>query len=239
MSSLRGRLVFTLCRGTGKAYKGFDMLVKYWMSDKTVTVEEDLSMMKASNLMQQHGIQHLPVTRKGRLVGILSDRDLKEAHPSKVSTLDIHELYYLLDQMKVGEIMTRNPHTTTAEHTIDEAAALMLKHDISALPVIDMEGNLEGIITKGDIFQAMVAISGIYQASVQFGFEVEDRPGTIKEITDVIRAHGGRIVSIITNYEPAPEGSRHVYVRFKDMRDKTALFSELNAKLKVLYQTLD
>lgn len=215
------------------------MLVKYWMSGKPITAEEELSMMKASNLMKQHGIQHLPVTRKGRLVGILSDRDLKEAHPSKVSTLDIHELYYLLDQMKVGEIMTRNPHTTTAEHTIDKAAALMLKHDISALPVIDMEGNLEGIITKGDIFRAMVAISGIYQASVQFGFEVEDRPGTIKEITDVIRTHGGRIVSIITHYEPAPEGSRHAYVRFKDMRDETALFSELNAKFEVLYQTFD
>jgi acetoin utilization protein AcuB len=215
------------------------MLVKYWMSSKVITVDEDVSMMKASRIMKQHGIQHLPITRKGRLIGIVSDRDLKEAHPSKATTLDIHELYYLLDQLKVKELMSKKLFTTTADETVDKAAAIMLKHDISALPVVDAKGEIEGIITKGDVFRAMVAISGIYQAPVQAGLEIEDRPGSIKEVTDVIRAHGGRLVSIITNYEHAPEGCRFLYIRFKDVRDEDVLFRELEERFKLLYRTHD
>ena len=81
----------------------------------------------------------------------------------------------------------------------------MLKNDISALPVVDNKGNLEGIITKGDVFRAMATISGIYQAPLQLGLELEDQPGSINEVTEVIRAHGGRIVSIINTYHQAPE----------------------------------
>jgi acetoin utilization protein AcuB len=215
------------------------MLVKYWMSTNVITVDEDVSMMKASRLMKQHGIQHLPVMRKGRLAGIVSDRDLKEAHPSKASTLDIHELYYLLDQLKVKEIMAQKLHTAHADDTIEKAAALMLKYNISALPIVNDEGHLDGIITKGDLFRALVSISGIYQAGVQVGVELPDQPGSIKSVTDVIRAHGGRIVSIISSYEHAPEGSRQVYIRFKGVKDETGLLAELEKKFKVLYHTRD
>jgi acetoin utilization protein AcuB len=215
------------------------MLVKYWMSSKVITIDEDVSMMKASRLMKQHGIQHLPVMRKGRLAGIVSDRDLKEAHPSKASTLDIHELYYLLDQLKVKEIMAQKLYKAHPDDTIEKAAALMLKYDISALPVVSEEGNLEGIITKGDLFRALVSISGIYQAGVQVGFELPDQPGSIMEVADVIRHHGGRIVSIISHYEHAPEGVRHVYIRFKGVKDETGLLAKLEKKFKILYHTRD
>jgi acetoin utilization protein AcuB len=215
------------------------MLVRYWMNSKVITIDEDVSMMKASRLMKQHGIQHLPVMRKGRLAGIVSDRDLKEAHPSKASTLDIHELYYLLDQLKIKEIMTKKLFTSHTDDTIEKAAALMLKHDISALPVVNAEGELEGIITKGDLFRALVSISGIYQAAVQVGFELPDQPGSIREVTDVIRSHAGRIVSIITHYEHAPEGFRHVYIRFKGVENESGLLAELGKRFKVLYHTRD
>jgi acetoin utilization protein AcuB len=215
------------------------MLVRYWMNSKVITIDEDVSMMKASRLMKQHGIQHLPVMRKGRLAGIVSDRDLKEAHPSKASTLDIHELYYLLDQLKIKEIMTKKLFTSHTDDTIEKAAALMLKHDISALPVVNAEGELEGIITKGDLFRALVSISGIYQAAVQVGFELPDQPGSIREVTDVIRSHAGRIVSIITHYEHAPEGFRHVYIRFKAVENESGLLAELGKRFKVLYHTRD
>ena len=77
------------------------MLVKFWMTPSAITIDEDVSIMKASKLMKENGIQHLPVTKNERLTGIVSDRDLKEAQPSKATTLDIHELYYLLDKLKV------------------------------------------------------------------------------------------------------------------------------------------
>jgi acetoin utilization protein AcuB len=215
------------------------MLVKDWMTREVITVEEDVSIMKASKLMKDKGFQHLPVVRQGRLTGIVSDRDLKEAHPSKATTLDIHELYYLLDKLQVKKVMSKNPHTVSGNETTDKAAALMLKHDISALPVVDPKGDLQGIITKGDVFRAMVSVSGIYQAPLQLCVEIEDRPGSIRKVTDVIRAHGGRIVSMISTYEQAPQGFRHLYVRTKNVQDEKALFSELEGKFKLIYRIHD
>ncbi|MGW8209385.1 MAG: CBS and ACT domain-containing protein [Syntrophobacteria bacterium] len=215
------------------------MLVKDWMTREVITVEEDVSIMKASKLMKDKGFQHLPVVRQGRLTGIVSDRDLKEAHPSKATTLDIHELYYLLDKLQVKKVMSKNPHTVSGNETTDKAAALMLKHDISALPVVDQKGDLQGIITKGDVFRAMVSVSGIYQAPLQLCVEIEDRPGSIRKVTDVIRAHGGRIVSMISTYEQAPQGFRHLYVRTKNVQDEKALFSELEGKFKLIYRIHD
>jgi acetoin utilization protein AcuB len=211
------------------------MPVKDWMSTDLVTVEEDTSIMKASKIMKQKEIQHLPVLSKGRLVGIVSDRDLKEATPSKATTLDIHEMYYLLDKVLVKSLMAKDLYTIAPGDTVEKAAAVMLKHHISALPVVDAKAALAGIITKGDIFRAFVSISGIHQGALALGFELPDQPGSIKTVTDVIRTHGGRIASILTGYEGAPEGSRHVFIRAKAIKDEETLRKDLEAKSRVLY----
>ncbi len=215
------------------------MLVKFWMTTDVITAEEDVSIVKASKLMKEHGMQHLPVMKNSRLVGIISDRDLKEAQSSNATSLHIHELHYLLEKLKVKEVMPKKLYTTHAETPVDKAAALMLRHNISALPVVDDKGNLKGIITKGDVFRAMATISGIYQAPLQFGLELEDQPGSINEVTEMIQAHGGRIVSIINTYHQAPENFRHVYIRTKDVDDENELFRDLNEKFRVLYKTHD
>jgi acetoin utilization protein AcuB len=215
------------------------MLVKDWMTGEVITVEEKVSIMRASKLMKEKGFQHLPVIREGRLSGIVSDRDLKEAHPSKATTLDIHELYYLLDKLKVEKVMSKNPYTVGGDETTEKAAVLMLKHDISALPVVDRKGDLQGIITKGDVFRSMVSLSGIYQAPLQLCVEIEDRPGSIRKVTEVIRAHGGRMVSMITTYEQVPQGFRHLYIRTKDVEDEEALFAALEGKCKLIYRIHD
>ena len=211
------------------------MPVRELMSKKLITVTVDDTIMKASKLMRENSIQHLPVLKNGALAGIVSDRDLKEASPSKATALDIHELYYLLDKITVGTVMPTRIFTIAPADTVEKAAAVMLKHNISALPVVNPEGGLEGIITKGDIFRAFVSISGIYQGEWAMGFELADQPGSIKEITDVIRAHGGRIASILTGYEWAPPGFRHVYIRARDLTDEKALQQELGSKVKILY----
>jgi acetoin utilization protein AcuB len=211
------------------------MPVKDWMSQELVTIDAETSIMKASKVMKQNNIQHLPVLREGRLVGIVSDRDLKEATPSKATTLDIHEMYYLLDTVMVKSLMPKHLHTIAPGDTVEKAAAVMLKHHISALPVVDAKGALAGIITKGDIFRAFVSISGIHQGTLAMGFELPDHPGSIKAVTDVIRAHGGRIASILTGYEGAPEGARQVFIRAKGIKDEKTLQRELEAKSRVLY----
>jgi acetoin utilization protein AcuB len=211
------------------------MPVKDWMSKDLVTVDEDTSIMQASKLMKQNAVQHLPVLRKGRLVGIISDRDLKEATPSKATTLDIHEMYYLLDKIPVKDLMPKTLFTIAPGDTVEKAAAVMLKHHVSALPVVEPQGVLAGIITKGDIFRAFVSISGVYQGALAMGLELPDAPGYIKQVTDVIREHGGRIASIMTRFEGAPEGFKHVYIRAKLVKDEKALQQELESKHKKLY----
>ena len=211
------------------------MPVQDWMSKDLVTVEQDTSIMKASKVMKQNNIQHLPVLKKGRLVGIVSDRDLKEATPSKATTLDIHEMYYLLDTIAVKSLMPKHLYSIAPGDTVEKAAAVMLNHHISALPVVDAKGALAGIITKGDIFRAFVSISGIHHGALAMGFELPDQPGSIKTVTDVLRAHGGRIVSILTGYEGAPEGFRHVFIRGKAVKDEKTLRKELEGMTRVLY----
>jgi acetoin utilization protein AcuB len=206
------------------------------MSKDVITVDEDLSLMKASRLMKERSIKHLPVVKSGRLIGIVSDRDLKEAQPSKATSLDIHEIYYLLDKVKVKNVMTSDPYTVTASEIVERAANLMLENDISALPVVNEEGELEGIVTKGDLFRAMISISGIEQAQLQLGTQIKDRPGAVKEVTDLIRLHGGRVISITTHHEDAPEGFLNLYIRCKEIEDEKALLAELAGKVKVLYQ---
>jgi acetoin utilization protein AcuB len=212
------------------------MHVRYWMSKDVITVEEDLSLMKASQLLKEHSIKHLPVIKNGRLAGIVSDRDLKEAQPSKTTSLDIHELCYLLDRVKIKSLMSTKLQTINPEEVVEKAAAVMLEKDISALPVVNKEGELEGIVTKGDLFRAMIAISGITQAQLQFGAQIKDRPGAVKEVSDSIRVQGGRVVSIATHHEDAPDGFLNIYIRCKEIENEEALFAELEGKVKVLYR---
>jgi len=217
------------------------MLVREWMTSDVVTLDEHTSMMKALHIMKEHQIRRLPVLHQGKLVGIVSDRDLKEASPSKATTLDVHELYYLLAEIKVKEIMTKNPLTIGPDDTVERAAIIMLENKITGLPVVSHAGDLVGVITQSDIFRAFVNITGIYKGGIQFAFSLEDRPGSIKEVGDIIREHGGRMVSILSSSDTATEGYRDVYIRIQDLppdRLKT-LESVLKSKFKVNYMVKD
>src|SRR5512137_1798090 len=98
------------------------MLVRNWMSQNVVTVEEDTSMQEATKLLKQHGIRMLPVVREGQLVGVVTDRDLKRASPSDATTLDVHELNYLISKIKVKSIMTKAPVSVPPDLTVEETA---------------------------------------------------------------------------------------------------------------------
>jgi acetoin utilization protein AcuB len=217
------------------------MLVKGWMTSDVMTIDEDTSMMKASQIMKENNVRRLPVMHKGKLVGMVTDRDIKEASPSKATTLDVHELYYLLSELKVKDIMSKNIITIGPEDTVEKAAVIMLEHRISGLPVINEKGKLVGVITQGDIFKVLVSLTGVYRGGIQFAFNLEDRPGSIKEVGDMIRKHGGRMVSILTSYDMCDEGCRHVYIRIKDIpEDKLkALTEDLDKNFIMLYTTRD
>src|SRR4030066_1475213 len=110
------------------------MLVKDWMTKDPVPITDEPSMMKAIHLMKERRFRRLPVLHQGKLVGMVTDRDLKEASPSKATTLDVHELYYLLAEPQIQEIMSHNPVSVSQDDTVERAAQIMLEHTISGLP---------------------------------------------------------------------------------------------------------
>ena len=189
------------------------MLVKNWMSKNVILVNVNDSMHNAMKLMKENRIRMLPVMDKGELVGIITDRDIKRASASDATTLEIHELTYLMIRIKVADIMNKKPITVRFDHTLEETAEVLLNNKISGVPVMGDEGGVVGIITQTDLFRALISMTGIGKRGIQFAFQLEDRPGSIKEVCDIIRKYGGRMVSILSSYEGVPDGYRKVYIR--------------------------
>lgn len=131
-------------------------LVREWMTADVITVTPDTTLPEADRLIVDNMIRRLPVVKNGKLVGICTYGDIREARPSPATSLSIWELNYLLSQLTIGEIMTTNSITISPEATIGEAARLMLKNQISGLPVVDLHNHLVGIITESDIFRMVV-----------------------------------------------------------------------------------
>ena len=130
-------------------------LVRDWMSSDPVTIDPQTTLPEANRLMKECGIRRLPVVDNGRLVGIVTLGDIREASPSNATSLSIYELNYLIARLTVGHIMTREPITIAPDSSIEAAARLMLEHKVSSLPVVD--GNkVVGIITESDIFRLLV-----------------------------------------------------------------------------------
>jgi acetoin utilization protein AcuB len=200
------------------------MLVKNWMSPSVVTIDEDDSMQDALKLMKQHKIRILPVLKNGRLSGVVTDRDLKRASASDATTLDVHELLYLISKIKVKSIMAKNPIYVAPELTVEETAEVLLNNKISGVPVVDEQSKVVGVITQSDLFRVLIALTGIGQRGIQFAFRLADRPGSIKGVADIIRSYGGRMVSILTSYDNVPEGFRKVYIRMHSI-DRSRLQS--------------
>jgi acetoin utilization protein AcuB len=218
------------------------MLIANWMTKDPVTVNPDVSMMRAGKIMREKEIRRLPVVDENNVViGIVTDRDVKQASPSKATTLDIHEMYYLLSEIKVKDIMTLNPATLTDEDTIERAALLMLKMKVSGFPIVDADQKLVGLITEYDVFKVLTSITGIQHGGLQIGFELGTEEGSLQKLLDDLSEKNIRIMSLQTSYELSPESKRQVYIRIQDMdRGKEEdILAELQEKYEVLFHVRD
>jgi len=151
------------------------MLVNTWMSKPVITIDFNDSMQDAIKLLKEHHIKILPVVANGDLVGIITDRDLKKASASDATSLDIHEILYLISKVKVKDIMTKNPITVPPYFTVEETARVLLKNKISGVPVVDDASSLVGIITQDDLFKVLTSITGLDKRGIEFALLVEDR----------------------------------------------------------------
>ncbi len=132
------------------------MQVREYMNRTPITVTPGTPMFDARQLMRRRQIRHLPVIDGDRLVGILTDRDIRLNLPSPATSLTVWEINYLLAKLTVGEIMTKGVITIEPDRPVEDAARVMLEHRIGALPVVE-DGHLVGIITETDLLRAWVA----------------------------------------------------------------------------------
>jgi acetoin utilization protein AcuB len=148
------------------------------MTTDLITVTPDTPMVKARDLLQEHNIKQLPVVdEQGSLVGILTDRDIKQAWASPATTLSIYELTYVLQKLAVESVMVKDLITISPGATVERAASIMHARKIGSLPVVEND-KLVGIITSTDLMEVLLDGLGIQEASGRFLVLVKERIGT-------------------------------------------------------------
>ena len=172
------------------------MIVAKRMMRNPVSVDENDSMKKAMDLLRERDIRHLPVLKDGeKLVGILTERDIKQASPSPATALEIREIYYLLDKVKVKQIMTRRPYTISSTAPIEEAALIMREKKIGCLPVVDA-GRVVGILTETDILDAFIEAMGVSGPGYRMEIALPNRPGMLFEVLKLMKDFDANVVSV-------------------------------------------
>ncbi len=223
------------------------MLIKDFMTQNPITLDEDVTVLDAAELMKRNRVRRFPVLKNNELVGIVTDRDVRSAGPSQVITFDeterelLPDLYSLLNKISIRDIMSRNVVTISPDKTIITASLIMIKHRITGLPVVDDQKNLVGILTQGDVFKVMVNFSAGHLGKTLLAFSLEDRPDIVKDVADVIRAHDGRIASLMSSFIPGDKQIRQVYIRIMDDPpvDLVALRKELADKFELIFMIED
>ena len=171
------------------------MIVGKRMSSPVVTIPSSVPLPDAMNLMRQEKIRHLVVIEKSKMVGLITQSDLEGALPSKATSLSIWEINYLVDRIKVADVMVKDVITATEDMPVEEAARIMADNKITCLPVL--RGNdVVGIITETDLFRLFLELFGARQKGVRLSAEVSSEPGTLAKISEAIFELGGDIIAI-------------------------------------------
>lgn len=203
------------------------MFVGKRMSPNPVTVLPSATIFDAMQIMSSCKIRRLPVVDDGKLVGIVTDRDLKEVSPSSATSLSIYELNYLLAKMQVKDIMKKKVVTILQSAVIEEAALLMYNHKIGGLVVVDEKRNVVGVITETDIFKSFIDVMGLQSGKTRLTIDFTDKVGVLHEVTAIFAELGINIDSMVCYNEG--EGVCELVIRV-GVQDTAKLAAELDAK---------
>jgi acetoin utilization protein AcuB len=216
------------------------MLIKDWMASKVLTIDENTSVMRATRIMKENKVRRLPVLAHGKLVGMITDRDLKEASPAKTNSLDIHELHYLLSEMRVKDVMTPKLVSLDYEETLEKAAIVMLQNRISGLPIMDENDNLIGLLSETDVLRGFIHATGIADGTSYYIMDLPDKPGATTSVIDKCREYGAKLISILTSYEDAAAGMKRVALRIACPDEHLATLNKQLAEAgELIYHTRD
>lgn len=181
------------------------MFVAERMTKNPISVTSDATIADAARLMKKNHFHRMIVVDGGKLVGYFSDRDVMRVSPSPATTLSRFEVRELLDKLTVREIMHRKVITVREDATIEEAALIMYNNKVGGLPVVSDVGAVVGIITATDILKTFVSFMGLESGRTRFTLELENKVGTIAEISKILADSGVNIDSMITCRKPSSE----------------------------------
>ena len=196
------------------------MFVAQWMTPAPQSVGSKTPVMEAMQLLRKGGYRRLPVVDGGRLVGIVTDRDLKNATPSSVNTLSVYELNYLLSKLTVREVMTQPVVTVSPADPVEQASLLMEEHKISGLPVVE-GGKLTGILTITDLLRAFVAMLGLREGGTRVTVNLPDEPGVLAKAASA--AAPSNIIAVVT---AGVQAGSHRELVLRVVGDESAAFPE-------------
>lgn len=170
------------------------MFVGERMSRPVISVSPDAPINDVLAMFKKEHIRRAPVIKEGKLVGIVSERDLLNASPSSATTLSVWEMNYLISKVKVKNVMTKKVITVSRDTPIEEAARIMADKKIGGLPVVDGE-RVVGVITETDLFKVFLELMGARDKGVRVTATIEDKPGELARVTKAIADAGGNFVS--------------------------------------------
>jgi len=171
------------------------MLVKEWMTASPRVVSSHTRIIEAMQILRKESYRRLPVVDDGKLVGIVTDKDLREASPPNATSLSIYELNYLVSKLRVSDVMHQDVYTISPDTPVEEAALLMEEKKVSGLPVAD-NGTLHGIFTITDMLKAFVTVLGLREGGTRVSVSVPDRPGVLAQMAGA--APPDNIVAVVT-----------------------------------------
>jgi acetoin utilization protein AcuB len=209
------------------------MLVGERMSKNPITITRDTSLDDALRLMREKNVRRLPVLdKKGRLVGIVSDKDLYLASPSSATSLDMFELRYLLSRLTMDRIMSKPVITVTPSTPLEEAGRIMRDKKIGGLPVVDDDGNLVGMITESDLFGVFVELLGGRRPGVRVTAKVPNVKGELAALTSAISARGANNLTLSTLDIPeSQQGEVMLKISDLSMDAVKEIFTQLESEL--------
>lgn len=161
------------------------MKVDDWMVRDVVSVSQDHTIQECVDLMKKHSIRHLPVVEDGRLVGLVTEGDLRQIF-----------LASLIEQLSIRDVMINDPITVSPDTEIEDAAKVIFYNKIGGLPVVDEEDRLRGIITVADILAAFIELMGVLKSSSRIDVVLGDDPEAFERVSGLIRSRGGEIISV-------------------------------------------
>jgi acetoin utilization protein AcuB len=174
------------------------MLVRKKMNTNLITITKNERMTAAKKILQEKGIRHIPVVDGKKLIGLVTNMDIRKAEASPATSLEIRELHYLLDKITVGEIMTRNVISISPDISVEEAATLLHDNKIGCLPVVE-DGALVGMLSENDVMEILIDVMGMKEKGSRMEILVDDKPGALADLTRIIKEHNVNIISLLTD----------------------------------------